>query len=67
MASIDKFLIVSKPRVAILYSSFTKTIMPDESPWVEANIATCKKFLTFQDKKYVVLSVEEIEKALSAI
>ena len=61
MDSIEKFLIGSKPRVAILYSSFTKNMMPDESTWVEDNIATWKKFLTFQDKKYVVLSDEELE------
>ena len=59
--SIEKFLLGSEPRVAILYSSFTKNMMPDQSTWVEDNIVTWKKFLKYQNQKYVILSDEDLE------
>ncbi len=60
--SVEKLIIGSKPRIAVLHSQFTKNMMPDESTWVEDNITTWKKFLNLQNQKYVILEDEDIER-----
>jgi peptidoglycan/xylan/chitin deacetylase (PgdA/CDA1 family) len=58
------FIFGSDAKVAILYSDYTKNMMPDGSSWLEDNVETWKKFLDNIELKYNIIKDETIEKNL---
>lgn len=50
-----------KPAAAILYSEYTKNILPPGSTWLDDNIYTWKKFLGNNKIKYDIISDASIE------
>ncbi len=61
---LKNFIFGSDTKVAILYSDYTKNMMPDGSSWLEDNVETWKKFLDNIDLEYNIINDEAIEKNL---
>lgn len=49
------------PKVAILYSGYTKNILPEGSTWLNDNISTWKKFLGDNSMRYDVITDASVE------
>ncbi|RKY92794.1 MAG: hypothetical protein DRQ01_05815, partial [Ignavibacteriae bacterium] len=62
--AVKNFIFGTDAKVAILYSDYTKNMMPDGSSWLEDNVETWKKFLDNIDLKYNIINDETIEKNL---
>ncbi|MGE5437400.1 MAG: polysaccharide deacetylase family protein [Syntrophothermus sp.] len=52
----------SNAKVAILYSNYTKNMLPEESTWLEDNLSTWKKYLGNIKYSYDLITDEGIEK-----
>ncbi|HZW37882.1 MAG TPA: polysaccharide deacetylase family protein [Ignavibacteriaceae bacterium] len=52
----------SNAKVAILYSNYTKNMLPEESTWLEDNLSTWKKYLSNIKYSYDLITDESIEK-----
>ena len=61
---LKNFIFGSDTKVAILYSDYTKNMMPDGSSWLEDNVETWKKFLDNIELEYNIINDETIEKNL---
>jgi len=61
---LKNFIFGSDTKVAILYSDYTKNMMPDGSSWLDDNVETWKRFLDNIELKYSIISDETIEKNL---
>lgn len=61
---LKNFIFGSDIKVAILYSDYTKNMMPDGSSWLEDNVETWKKFLDNIELEYNIINDETIEKNL---
>jgi len=61
---LKNFIFGSDTKVAILYSDYTKNMMPDGSSWLDDNVETWKRFLDNIELKYRIISDETIEKNL---
>jgi len=61
---LKNFIFGSDAKVAILYSDYTKNMMPDGSSWLDDNVETWKKFLDNIELKYNIINDETIEKNL---
>ena len=61
---LKNFIFGSDAKIAILYSDYTKNMMPDESSWLDDNVKTWKKFLENIELKYNIINDETIEKNL---
>ena len=48
--------------VAILYSDYTKNMMPDNGKWLKENNATWEKFLNVHNNKFESITDEDIER-----
>jgi len=59
---IKNVLLGREPNVAILYSDYTQNMLPDNSTWLEENITTWERFLSYGDNKFEIITDEEIEK-----
>jgi len=61
---LKNFIFGSDAKVAILYSDYTKNMMPAGSTWLEDNVETWKKFLDNIELKYNIINDKTIEKNL---
>ena len=61
---LKNYIFGSDTKVAILYSNYTKNMMPDDSSWLEDNVETWKKFLDNIELEYNIINDETIEKNL---
>ncbi|NNG28141.1 MAG: hypothetical protein HKM87_11475, partial [Ignavibacteriaceae bacterium] len=61
---LKNFIFGSDTKVAILYSDYTKNMMPNGSSWLDDNVETWKRFLDNIELKYSIISDETIEKNL---
>ena len=61
---LKNFIFGSNAKVAILYSDYTKNMMPDSSSWLDNNVETWEKILDNIELKYNIIDDKTIEKNL---
>ncbi len=59
---IKNVLLGREPNVAILYSDYTKNMLPENSTWLQENINTWERFLGYGDNKFKIITDEDIER-----
>lgn len=59
---IKNVLLGREPNVAILYSDYTQNMLPENSTWLQENINTWERFLSYGDNKFIIITDEEIER-----
>jgi hypothetical protein len=60
--TLKNVLLGREPNVAILYSDYTKNMLPENSTWLQDNITTWKRFLNYDDYKFETITDEDIER-----
>ena len=59
---IKNVLLGREPNIAILYSDYSRNMLPENNTWLEENITTWERFLGYGDNKFEIITDEEIEK-----
>lgn len=59
---IKNVLLGREPNVAILYSDYTQNMLPENSTWLQENINTWERFLSYGDNKFKIITDEDIER-----